>query len=713
MPLLGSSNDLQVTVSTKADTSGLTEAESSLRGFQEAAENVTVPISSLTGAVDDADGSIRKIRESAEGAIGPITIIGEDGKQAFVDVGNSADDAKQKLTNTGKSVDDTNTKFSGLWKTIAGGQLAFSAVQSAINLVTSSVGDAIKRVDTLNNSSKVFGNLGFKADDVKTAMDALNSSIKGLPTSLDQAVSGMQSLALQNGDIVVARKEFTAMNDAVLSTGGSTAQLENAIQQITQLDMNGPLDAQTWNSLRQSGMEPAMKAMADMKNISLAQLKTEFGDGTLTVQDFMNMLQQLDANGTGNMASLSKQAKDMTGGIGTGMANAKTAVVRGMADIIQAVGSQNISDAISKLGTYFEHGLKIVAPVIATTISSIESLGGTILTHVADVANWHLWMQRADTVLLALAGDTQRILKVAIGDAKLAFDKLLPSIITLKDTFFNELAPSIMNLWTTLKPILIPFLEDMAKAFGVTLFAAIWLTINALNEIMKAITPVINYMAEHKQVVIDLGLAFLALAGYMAFNAVFSALAAGFTTLTTVTIPAVMTSITALKATISSGTVFGPVVIAAALIALQQVYDSAQKTRQAVDAALSAQAKAADQGDAIKNEENLYKQGKITKAQETKAINALLAGVDAATRQANGHASGGLNIASGWSWVGENGPELAYLPQGSNVYTNNQSKSMAPSMGGKQVTVHQNNNFYTQYDPTVAAQELGFRLAHA
>jgi hypothetical protein len=39
------------------------------------------------------------------------------------------------------------------------------------------------------------------------------------------------------------------------------------------------------------------------------------------------------------------------------------------------------------------------------------------------------------------------------------------------------------------------------------------------------------------------------------------------------------------------------------------------------------------------------------------------------------HASGG--DASGWSWVGEQGPELRYSPPGSHIYSNQQSQAMA------------------------------------
>lgn len=41
-----------------------------------------------------------------------------------------------------------------------------------------------------------------------------------------------------------------------------------------------------------------------------------------------------------------------------------------------------------------------------------------------------------------------------------------------------------------------------------------------------------------------------------------------------------------------------------------------------------------------------------------------------------GNASGDQNFGGGLTWVGENGPELAYLPQGTRIYSNQESRGM-------------------------------------
>ena len=122
-----------------------------------------------------------------------------------------------------------------------------------------------------------------------------------------------------------------------------------------------------------------------------------------------------------------------------------------------------------------------------------------------------------------------------------------------------------------------------------------------------------------------------------------------------------------------------------------------------------ARVNAADQGAAIKDLEDKYKAGKITKTQETNAINALLKGVDSLYAQ---HATGANYARGGWSMVGENGPEAMYVPQGSMIKTAPQTTSLN-TPGGRSVVIEQTNNNYSMFDLTQANRELAWRLSNA
>ena len=202
----------------------------------------------------------------------------------------------------------------------------------------------------------------------------MKNSILGLPTPLDQAMRGMTALAATYGDVELGQKMFTALNNAVLGFGGTAAMADNAIAQLSQLPMDGPLDAQTWMSLRNSGLTPVLVAMSKDMGMSVSQMKTAFGEGKLKVSDFVNELIKMDKQGGGGLANLASIAKNATGGIGTSMENAKTAVSRGIATIIDAVGQGNIANSINQSGKRMENALNMVAKAVPPVLNAFNGL---------------------------------------------------------------------------------------------------------------------------------------------------------------------------------------------------------------------------------------------------------------------------------------------------------------------------------------------------
>ncbi len=258
------------------------------------------------------------------------------------------------------------TEISGKSAAIIGALagVAQAATQKAMTLIANSIGDAVRRVDTLKAAQRTFAFMGFRAKDASEATKKLTDSILGLPTPLDSAMRGMTMLAATYQDVKLGQKVFSSLNNAILGFGGTADMVNNAILQLSQVPLDGPLDAQTWNSLRNSGLTPVLVAMSKGMGKSMGQMKAEFGDGILTVQDFVDALTKMNTEGGGGLASLEKIAKSATEGIGTGIANMQTAVSRGIANIIESIGAKNISSAIAAFGNAFEKVLTSIAKVL-------------------------------------------------------------------------------------------------------------------------------------------------------------------------------------------------------------------------------------------------------------------------------------------------------------------------------------------------------------
>lgn len=301
-------------------------------------------------------------------------------------IGGSLSNMGAKVSAAGQSVQDFSGKMMSWGTSGATGKLAITGIATATAALTASIPAAIKRIDTLNNSSKVFANMGFKATDTSKAMKILQNGIQGLPTPLNEAVSGLQMISSATNDVQLGSKVYTAMNHAILGFGGSTEQVSNATVQLSQALANGKIDAETWNSMMDSQMGPTLAAIARQMGKTTGQLKSGLSDGSISVNQFEDALIDMDVNGGGGMKSLQQIAKDAMGGIGTGIANAKTAITRGMADILNAIGSSNISGAISAVGTAVENAMKQIAGAISSTVSFVQANSSWLMPIITSVA---------------------------------------------------------------------------------------------------------------------------------------------------------------------------------------------------------------------------------------------------------------------------------------------------------------------------------------
>lgn len=300
-----------------------------------------------------------------------------DGK----DVKASLNQVQREAETSGKN---TGTTF-GNALTVAAGNLIAKGLSKVFAKVSSGLDTAIARVDTLNNSQKVFTAMGYTADATSDSMATLNSYLDGLPTSMTTAVKAVQSLSASFGGIEKGTEVFIDMNNAGLAFGSTTEQIENAIMQLGQLSLDGPLDAQTWNSLRNSGFSPVFAAMAKEAKMTVGELKEDFSaDGTKTVGDFLDALHKLNVEGAGEMDSLANLARANTEGIGTALENVQNRIGKAIAKIIDHIGSEKIAKAINDISSSFSQMADVVIGVIDfivehwNVISPILGVIGTI-----------------------------------------------------------------------------------------------------------------------------------------------------------------------------------------------------------------------------------------------------------------------------------------------------------------------------------------------
>ncbi|MFG5537471.1 phage tail protein [Enterococcus faecalis] len=414
--------------------------------------------------------------------------------------------AVKKLQGFDVEVDRTGQKggrsLGSIWTSFVGNFLASGAtkiISKGIGLITSNIDGAINRVDTLNNANRVFENMGFSAGETSKTMDSLKKSIQGLPTPLDSAIKGVQLIASSTNDLGKSEQIFAALNNGILGFGGSAEMVENAIIQLSQSFSNGKVDAETWNSMINSGLGPALNALAKQMGLTAGQMKAGLSDGSISVEEFQDALIKLNKEGGGGLKSLEQIAKDSTAGIKTGLANMKTAIVRGVANVVtkideglKSAGFGSISEIIADKGAKMEAALSKFAEMIPPMIKTAKTLYDTLkpyaplLAGLAGSIGTLMLAKKVSAAFTAWQKATEglSIAQAILNSTMLAnpFVAILAAVVGLVTGFIylwktNEgFRDAVKNIWKNIQEFISSAAETVVKAWDSTMkfFSNMW-----------------------------------------------------------------------------------------------------------------------------------------------------------------------------------------------------------------------------------------------
>lgn len=263
---------------------------------------------------------------------------------------------------------------------IAKGVGVFKLVDSAIGMVKNSTDGAIKRFDTLNQYPVVMRALGYSTDEVDKSMNKLTDGIDGLPTSLDEIVSSTQQLAISTGSLDKGTDTAIALNNAMLASGSSSADAARGIEQYRQMLARGEVDMQSWRSVQDTmpvAMDKVAKSFEDRGVTSVNELYDALKAGEITFDEFNDRLIELN-EGVDGFAEL---AKKNSAGIQTSFDNIKTAVVKGLANVIRAIddGLQNaglgsIAENFDKIKDAVNDAFNAIVAITPSVITVISNL---------------------------------------------------------------------------------------------------------------------------------------------------------------------------------------------------------------------------------------------------------------------------------------------------------------------------------------------------
>ena len=286
---------------------------------------------------------------------------------------------KNEVTGLKNHVDKVTGSIGNSFKSIRNIVAGLGIASLIKSTILGNVDAAIKRVDTLSNYSRVMSNLGADSVQANASVQKLSNKLIGLPTTLDDASGAVQRFTAVNGNISRSTDMFLALNNAILAGGASSEIQKSALEQLSQSYAKGKPDMFEWRSAM-TAMPAQMKQVAEaMGFVNASALGEALRNGRVSMDQFMNTLMQLNTQGINGYQSFEEQAKNATGGIATSIANMRTAIVRGMSDVMNTIGQSNIAGFFTNIAKAINSCIPYVVAftkVVMTAVGYLTALFG-------------------------------------------------------------------------------------------------------------------------------------------------------------------------------------------------------------------------------------------------------------------------------------------------------------------------------------------------
>ena len=269
--------------------------------------NTTADVKSQIIGFEDSMNKLNRLQQAAKAL--------KTASKITFDVGNKMSNLGSSMLNIAKNFQ--NNPIGDIGRFLVQG-VGYSSLYRLVSGAQNAMGEAfsngVKRYDTINVAKRTLSTVVGDVDDsttkIQKMIDNLDESILGLPTTLDDALSHVTRFTSINHDLDRSQKLFSAINDSILTFGGSSEDVNNAVTQYSQI-MGSKMDARTLRSMEDANMMPVLNAIANKFNMSFAEFRNAFTgpNPTISLQQFEDALIELDEKGGGGLDSLATMAK--------------------------------------------------------------------------------------------------------------------------------------------------------------------------------------------------------------------------------------------------------------------------------------------------------------------------------------------------------------------------------------------------------------------
>lgn len=380
--------------------------------------------------------------------------------------GNALDminDKLDKFDNKVGKTESSGSKLGSTFKAMALANLAANAVTKVTGDLNSLVSESIKASDAMDKFRSTMKFAGLDNSAIEKSAAAVKKYADDTVYDLDVVANTTAQLAA-NGI-----KDYDGLTQAAGNlnavAGGNADTFKSVAMVMTQTASAGKLTGENWRQLSDAipGASGKIQEALKKNGAYTGDFRKALEQGKISADEFNQAIMDL------GMTDVAKEAATSTKTIEGAIGNMKAGIVTSIMEIIDAIGKDRITGAITALGTFITNGLGLLKIIIPPVISA--------LTWLFDLIN------RNQAIVSAMAG-------AFIGfKAALAIEKGINAVSAALNAFkaaqkAATLAQAALNAVLAINPFTIIVLAISAL---VALLIYLWHTNEGFRNAVKAI----------------------------------------------------------------------------------------------------------------------------------------------------------------------------------------------------------------------------------
>lgn len=458
-----------------------------------------------TTANDQNERSMSRMRTQMNSAQADINKTSSEIKDLESQMGKSSDSGGK----LGKAVEDAGDKarraeggFTVLKGAIA--NLAGNILTSAINGIQNLAGEAINSADALKKFESTMSFAGYDDSTISKAKDDMKLYADQTVYDLDTVANTTAQLAANGIQDYTGLTQAAGNLNAV--AGGNADTFKSVALVLTQTAGAGKLTTENWNQLADAipGASGKLQEALQKNGAYTGNFRDAMEKGEITADEFNQAIMDL------GFTDAAQQAATSTSTFEGAMGNMEAAVVDGLMQIYDAIGSENvtgfingITDAVSAVIPPIRDGvswLRDNLPTIAPLLAAIAgAIGGLLVAEkiTALVTAFSAWRTATEGVAIA-----QQLLNVVmsanpLGIVLTLIGALVAAIVALWNT--NEgFREAVMNAWQGIQDFVgnaIQAIVDFFTNLDTTISQLPQMFSDWLNSVIATVTEWVSNMA--------------------------------------------------------------------------------------------------------------------------------------------------------------------------------------------------------------------------